>query len=378
GVYADGSLEAARIARTAEADGAAALLVFPPQSLAMGGQLRPEMAYAHFAAIAAATSLPLICFNYTAAGPLGYPHETLLGLVERVPTIRAVKDWCGDPMLHERNIRALQGRTPPVTVLTTHSAWLMSSLVLGCGGLLSGAGSVIAALQVALFRAVAAGDLAAARAVNERIYPLAQAFYAPPFLDMHNRMKEVLALTGKLPPAVVRPPLVKLPEREIALLRRAVAAAGLVAAETVLSHSDGAQGILWVRGHTLAELVADYGYDGAVGLLWEGFAGRGLDRATMRARLGAGREAAFARLGDWLDRAAGRPVVEGIRLALAALPEAASPDEILATLPVAVAALLRQEAGAAPLAPDPGRGTADDLLRMAHGALPPPAMAEAL
>jgi 4-hydroxy-tetrahydrodipicolinate synthase len=227
GVYADGSLEAARIARTAEADGAAALLVFPPQSLAMGGQLRPEMAYAHFAAIAAATSLPLICFNYTAAGPLGYPHETLLGLVERVPTIRAVKDWCGDPMLHERNIRALQGRTPPVTVLTTHSAWLMSSLVLGCGGLLSGAGSVIAALQVALFRAVAAGDLAAARAVNERIYPLAQAFYAPPFLDMHNRMKEVLALTGKLPPAVVRPPLVKLPEREIALLRRAVAAAGL-------------------------------------------------------------------------------------------------------------------------------------------------------
>jgi citrate synthase len=154
--------------------------------------------------------------------------------------------------------------------------------------------------------------------------------------------------------------------------------AGLVAAETVLSHSDGAQGILWVRGHTLAELVADYGYDGAVGLLWEGFAGRGLDRATMRARLGAGREAAFARLGDWLDRAAGRPLVEGIRLALAALPEAASPDEILATLPVAVAALLRQEAGAAPLAPDPGRGTADDLLRMAHGAPPPPAMAEAL
>ena len=28
--------------------------------------------------------------------------------------------------------------------------------------------------------------------------------------------------------------------------------AGLVAAETVLSHSDGARGILWVRGHTRA------------------------------------------------------------------------------------------------------------------------------
>ena len=63
GIYADGSLEAARIARQAAAEGAAALLVFPPQSMSMGGQLRPEMAIAHFSTIAAATGLPLICFN---------------------------------------------------------------------------------------------------------------------------------------------------------------------------------------------------------------------------------------------------------------------------------------------------------------------------
>src|SRR5438034_221988 len=98
--------------------------------------------------------------------------------------------------------------------------------------------------------------------------------------------------------------------------------AGLVAAETVLSHSDGARGILWVRGHTLPELVAGFGYEGAVGLLWEGFAGNGLDRRAVRARLGAAREAAFARLGEWLDRAQGRPPVEGVRLALASLPDA--------------------------------------------------------
>src|SRR5712672_655657 len=189
GIYADGSLEAARIARMAEAGGAAALLVFPPQSMSMGGQLRPEMALAHFSTIAAATSLPLICFNYSLAGGLGYPHETLLRLVEAVPSIRAIKDWSGDPMIHERNIRGLQNLPRPVTVLTTHSAWLMSSLVLGCNGLLSGAGSVIADLQVALFRAVQAGDLAAARRLNDRIYPLARAFYCEPWSDMHNRMK---------------------------------------------------------------------------------------------------------------------------------------------------------------------------------------------
>src|SRR2546430_13343208 len=227
GVYADGSLEAARIARLAEADGATALLVFPPQSMSMGGQLRPEMALAHFSTIAAATSLPLICFNYSLAGGLGYPPETLLRLVDSVPSIRAVKDWCGDPMQHERNIRALQNLPRPVTVLTTHSAWLLSSLVLGANGLLSGAGSVIADLQVALFEAVRAADLPCARAINDRIFPIVQAFYAPPFLDMHNRMKEMLHLLGRLPPAVVRPPLVKLPAPEIERLKQAIAAAGL-------------------------------------------------------------------------------------------------------------------------------------------------------
>jgi citrate synthase len=154
--------------------------------------------------------------------------------------------------------------------------------------------------------------------------------------------------------------------------------AGFVAAETVLSHSDGARGILWVRGHTLPELVADFGYEGAVGLLWEGFAGTGLDREKIRGQLGAGRVAAFARLGDWLDRAQSRPLIEGVRLALAALPEASTPAEILATLPVAIAALLRVRANAAPLAPDPARGTADDLLRTVHGQPVAPVMADAL
>ncbi|HZB90852.1 MAG TPA: dihydrodipicolinate synthase family protein [Stellaceae bacterium] len=230
GVYADGSLAAAEIARMAQSAGVAALLVFPPNSMSMGGQLRPEMALAHFSRIADATDLPLILFQYPMTSGLGYPFETLLRVVDAVPSVRAVKDWCADPMLHERHVRTLQGLPRPVNVLTTHSAWLMSSLVLGCRGLLSGAGSVIADLQAALWRAVDAKDLATAQAVNDRIYPVVQAFYAPPFLDMHNRMKEALVLLGRLRRAVVRPPLMKLPAAEIARLAAALKEAGLAAA----------------------------------------------------------------------------------------------------------------------------------------------------
>ncbi|HEV7478641.1 MAG TPA: dihydrodipicolinate synthase family protein, partial [Burkholderiales bacterium] len=181
GVYADGSLEAARIAKMAAQGGASALLVFPPGIYTFGQ--RPEMAIEHFRRIAGATDLPLILFQYPLAGGQGYPTSTLLELVEKVPTVRAIKDWCANPQLHERHIRLLQSRARPVNVLTTHSSWLMSSLVLGCSGLLSGSGSVIADLQVKLFRAVRANDLAGAKKINDRIRPTAEAFYAEPWVD---------------------------------------------------------------------------------------------------------------------------------------------------------------------------------------------------
>src|SRR6266568_2040579 len=192
GVYAEGSLEAARIARMAAAGGASALLVFPPGPFTLGQ--RPEMAVEHFRRVADAADLPIIAFQYPLAGGQGYPLATLMKIVESVPSVRAIKDWCASPQLHERHIRALQSLEPPVNVLTTHSAWLMSSLVLGASGLLSGSGSVIADLQAKLFRAVRASDLDAARRINDRIWPTAEAFYAEPWVDMHNRMKEALVL----------------------------------------------------------------------------------------------------------------------------------------------------------------------------------------
>ena len=229
GIYAEGSLEAARLAKQADAGGASALLVFPPGPFTLGQNA--EMAIAHFKYIADATDLPLIAFQYPLAGGQGYPRDTLMRLLDAVPTIRAIKDWSNNVPQHERHIVELQSRPRPVTVLTTHSSWLFSSLVLGCNGLLSGAGSVIADLQSELFKAVKGNDLARARAVNERIRPLAQVFYADPFVDMHNRMKEALVMLGLLPRAVVRPPLAPLRDTERARIRLALIEAGLLDAE---------------------------------------------------------------------------------------------------------------------------------------------------
>ena len=226
GIWANGSIEAARLAKMAAEGGASALLVFPPAPFTLGQS--PQMALAHFKRIADAADLPLIVFQYPLATGQGYPKETLLRLCEEVPSIRAIKDRIGNAPHHEWHIRTLQNLPRPVNVLTTRSAWLFSSLALGPNGLLSGSGSVIADLQAKLFPAVQDNDMAAAKRLNDRIEPLMRVFYADPFVDTDNRMKEALVLLGKLPRAVVRPPLVKIERSETAPIRAALIEARLL------------------------------------------------------------------------------------------------------------------------------------------------------
>lgn len=225
GIYAESGMEAVRLARMADAKGASALLVFPPNVFMLGS--RPEMVVDHYRRIADATDLPLIIFQFPVSLPVTYSHDVLLRLIQEIPSIKAMKDACGDPARHEMTVRTLQSDSRPFHVLTTHSAWLLSSLVVGCNGLLSGAGSTIADLQVELFEAVRGNDLAKAKAVAARIYHTTHAFYGPPAVDMHNRMKEAQVILGRLPSAAVRPPLQKLGAAEIDRIRQHLKAAGI-------------------------------------------------------------------------------------------------------------------------------------------------------
>jgi 4-hydroxy-tetrahydrodipicolinate synthase len=206
GIYTDNTLEAVELAREAQAEGAAGLLVFPPTLFMWGAQLRPEMPYRHFAMIADAVDLPLVVFQYPPASGIGYEPETLIELTE-IPTVAAVKEWSNDIVAFERNLRAIRSTGRPVSVLSSFTMSLMSSFILGADGAISGMGSVAVDLQAELFAHVQRGDLEAARQVNDRLEPLVRVFYAPPFVDMHNRMKEALALLGRIDRAVVRPPL---------------------------------------------------------------------------------------------------------------------------------------------------------------------------
>src|SRR5213596_3202640 len=228
GVYADGTQEAVELARDARAEGAAGVLVFPPTLFMWGAREKPEMALRHFSEIAAGADLPIVVFEYPPASGIGYSPETLARLAE-IPQISAVKDWSNEIVAFESNLRALRATGRPVAMLSAFTMSLMATFLLGADGAISGMGSVTADLQAELFEACGKGDLDGARRINDRLAPLVSVFYAPPFVDMHNRMKEALVLLGRIPAAHVRPPLTPVGAAEREANRRALAAAGLVA-----------------------------------------------------------------------------------------------------------------------------------------------------
>jgi 4-hydroxy-tetrahydrodipicolinate synthase len=231
GVYTDGTREAVRLALDAKAEGAAGILLFPPTPFMWGAQQKPDMAVRHVSEVAAGADLPIVVFEYPPASGIGYSPETLARLCE-ISQVAAVKDWSNDIVAFERNLRAIRATGRPVAVLSSFTMSLMASFLLGADGVISGMGSVVADLQADLFDACRKGDLDAARGINDRLDPLVRVFYAPPFVDMHNRMKEALAMLGRIPAAHVRPPLTPIPDAERQAIRAALSRAGLTAARS--------------------------------------------------------------------------------------------------------------------------------------------------
>jgi 4-hydroxy-tetrahydrodipicolinate synthase len=226
GVYTDGTAEAVRLAKDAGAEGAAGILLFPPTLFMWGAQEKPDMVIRHVSEVAAGADLPIIVFEYPPVSGIGYASETLARLCD-IPQVAGVKDWSNDIVAFERNLRAIRATGRPVAVLSSFTTSLMSSFLLGADGAISGMGSVVADLQADLFDACRKGDLEEARRINDRLDPLVRVFYAPPFVDMHNRMKEALVLLGRIPAAHVRPPLTPIPDHERAAIRAALSNSGV-------------------------------------------------------------------------------------------------------------------------------------------------------
>ena len=154
---------------------------------------------------------------------------------------------------------------------------------------------------------------------------------------------------------------------------------GVVAAETVLSEVDGANGVLIVRGRSLDELAGRATYEDVVGLLFAGF----YDDlpADIPAALGAARAEVFAEVAALDTGLLDRTPIEAMRALTARLADGDDAQvafRLLAAPAVFTAAVVRAQAGEAPVTPDPTLRHAADILRMLRGQAASAAEADAL
>lgn len=154
---------------------------------------------------------------------------------------------------------------------------------------------------------------------------------------------------------------------------------GVVAAHTVLSEVDGAAGVLIVRGRSLDELAGRARYEDVVALLFAGF----YDDlpADIPAALGAARAEVFAEVAALDTGLLDRTPIEAVRALTARLADgddAKVAFRLLAAPAVFTAAVVRAQAGEAPVAPDPSLSHAADILRMLRGTSASKAEADAL
>ena len=151
----------------------------------------------------------------------------------------------------------------------------------------------------------------------------------------------------------------------------------VVAAETVLSDVDGANGRLIVRGVSLDHLVASSTYEDVVGLLFDGFLPLPDD---LPAALADARGSVFRHV-DKAEALASLPPVDGLRALMARLGDGSSIGEALelvAAPAVFLPALLRLRRGLRPIAPGGVTSHAADALYMLSGQVPGPDQAAGL
>lgn len=226
GINAEDSVEAQHHVDDAAHEGADAVLVFPPFSWALSQD--SEVALTHHRIANANSAMPLFLYQAgVRAGALGYTPEVLEALVQ-LPNVVGVKDGSWETAAYEANLRLVNRVAPHVAMMASGDEHLLTCFAIGSRGSLVSLACVVPEFIVGLDRAIAAGDLPRARLWNERIYPLAKAIYGTaPGGHANARLKTCLKLLGKLDNDRMRPPMGPLPEAEVAMLARALHAAGL-------------------------------------------------------------------------------------------------------------------------------------------------------
>ena len=156
--------------RLLEPLGADALLVVVPYY----NKPTQQGQYEYFKAVAAETSLPIIIYNVPGRTGANMLPDTVIRLANEVPNIRGIKEASGNyDQVSEIIRRAPEG----FTVLSGDDDMTLAFMATGAHGVISVASNVAPKEVTQMVEAMQRGDLAGARALHHRLFPLFKACF---------------------------------------------------------------------------------------------------------------------------------------------------------------------------------------------------------
>jgi 4-hydroxy-tetrahydrodipicolinate synthase len=193
--------EAENLARDAASEGADALLLAPVSYT----PLSEEEAYQHFAAVAAATDLPLCVYNNPGTTHFTF-SDALLRRLASVPSIRAVKMPLPKDMDFKAELGRLRQDTPDDFVVGYSGDWgAADALLAGADAWYSVVGGLLPEPALRLVRAAQAGDVAEVRRIDSHCQPLWELFKEFGSIRVMYAAANILSLSEAVPPRPILP-----------------------------------------------------------------------------------------------------------------------------------------------------------------------------
>jgi 4-hydroxy-tetrahydrodipicolinate synthase len=193
--------EAVRLTCDAKSEGAAGGLLAPVSYT----PLTDEEVFAHFAAVSAACDLPICIYNNPSTTHFTFSDE-LIGRLSGLAHVVAVKNPAPDPAAAPAVIAALRGRAPAGFSVGYSADWgCAEALIAGADAWYSVVAGLFPTLALDISRAVAKGDVAAARAADDRLAPLWALFKAFGGLRVMYAAANLTGLCDAAPPLPILP-----------------------------------------------------------------------------------------------------------------------------------------------------------------------------
>ena len=186
-----------------------------------------EGTVAHFRALAGDSPVPLVVYNipYRTGQRVEW---TAMRRIAELPAVIGVKHSPGT--IDSDTVEMMAGLPDGFSVLAGDCVLISPLLALGAAGAISASAHVCTASYAGLIRAWRAGDVAAARALGNRLAPLSARLFAEPNPTV---IKAVLHELGHIPNPAVRLPLVPAQPGSVGDALAAAAAAMPEAAEAL-------------------------------------------------------------------------------------------------------------------------------------------------